>query len=201
MDTDILFRIEFWALIGLVLVMRIFFIAKVRTAGERLIPDDAAVEREGRGAFLVRVFGFLFVIGLLVSFALNPPWISALAAPFPAWLRAAGFAVGLCGLALWIWSQIALGTLWSANLMLRKTHTLITSGPYAAIRHPLYVGMIGWSVGLALVAANWILVAVAAVVSSVFVLRVPKEEQMLLEKFGVEYREYIRRTGSFFPKL
>jgi protein-S-isoprenylcysteine O-methyltransferase Ste14 len=102
---------------------------------------------------------------------------------------------------LWTWTQTALGRFWSANLMLREKHRLITTGPYAKIRHPLYLAMIGWSAGLALVAANWVFLALALVVSSVFILRVPREEQMLLDQFGEEYRSYMDRTGSVFPRL
>jgi protein-S-isoprenylcysteine O-methyltransferase Ste14 len=112
-----------------------------------------------------------------------------------------GFVLGVCSLGLWTWAQVALGALWSPNLMLRKGHRLITTGPYARIRHPLYAGMIGWSYGLGLVSANWIFVILAALVSTVFVLRIPREERMLVKEFGEEYRNYALRTGSIFPKL
>jgi protein-S-isoprenylcysteine O-methyltransferase Ste14 len=201
MSTETLLRIGVWLLIGGVLLMRIFFMARLRRAGERLTPDHAAIRREGRGIFLVRVAGFLFVIIMVGSFALNAPWIAALTVPFPAWIRAVGFLLGLCSLVFWTWTQIALGTRWSPNLMLRKEHTLVTTGPYSRIRHPLYAAMTGWSTGLALLAANWVFLALAVIVSSVFIVRVPKEEKMLLEEFGEEYQSYMRRTGSFFPRL
>ncbi len=201
MNMETLFQIEFWLLIGLVLLMRVFFIVQLRRAGERFMPDQAAVQREGRGIFLFRVFGFFFLLFIMGSILLGAPWVRALGLPLPDWLREAGFVLGLFSLALWTWSQTALGTRWSANLMLRKGHTLITTGPYARIRHPLYTAMTGWSAGLALVSANWIFIVVAAVVTSVFFLRVPREEQMLLTQFGEEYREYMQRTGRFFPRL
>jgi protein-S-isoprenylcysteine O-methyltransferase Ste14 len=201
MDSKTIYQIGFWALIVGVLLMRVTFMLKVRRSGERLTPDAAAVQREGLGSFLFRVAGFLALLMILVSTALGAPWVSALAIPFAGWLRAAGFFLGVISLGLWTWAQVALGALWSPNLMLRKGHRLITTGPYARIRHPLYAGMIGWSYGLGLVSANWIFVILAALVSSVFVLRIPREERMLAEEFGEEYRGYARRTGSLFPRL
>jgi protein-S-isoprenylcysteine O-methyltransferase Ste14 len=94
-----------------------------------------------------------------------------------------------------------LDTMWSAQLQLRAQHHLVTTGPYARMRHPLYTAMCIWGTGLALVTANWIFVALAAMVMAVFFTRVPREEQMMIEKFGDEYRAYMRRTGKFWPKM
>jgi protein-S-isoprenylcysteine O-methyltransferase Ste14 len=201
MTEETFFQIGFWVLIGGVLLMRVFFMARVRRAGERLTPDSAAIRREGWWMFAFRVIAFFGLIGMLASFAFGAAWVAALAVPCPAWLRGAGFFLGIASLGLWTWTQAALGRLWSANLMLREKHRLITTGPYARIRHPLYLAMIGWSAGLALVAANWVFLALALVVSSVFIVRVPREEQMLLDQFGDGYRSYMERTGGFFPRL
>ncbi len=194
------FTIAFWALFGGLLLMRVYFSLRVRRAGERLMPDREAVEREGRGMFAFRVAAFFLLIALLVLYALGSPWINALAIPLPDWLRGAGFALGLASLALWAWTQMALGTEWSPQLQLREEHHLVTAGPYARVRHPLYTAMFGIGIAFALVTANWIfvLLAVAAIVG--VIVRVPREEQMMLEKFGDEYRAYIGRTGRFFPR-
>jgi protein-S-isoprenylcysteine O-methyltransferase Ste14 len=103
--------------------------------------------------------------------------------------------------AFWTWTQIHLDTQWSAQLQLRQEHHLVTSGPYARIRHPLYSAMFGWAVSLGLLTANWIFVALAALSIAGTVARIPKEEKMMLEAFGDEYKEYMQRTGRFFPKL
>jgi protein-S-isoprenylcysteine O-methyltransferase Ste14 len=201
MTSEFLFRILFWILILGVLMMRIFFTLRVRMAGERVMPDRAAVQREGIAAFLVRFVGFFLVIGLLVAFALQPVWLAALSIPIPDVLRWAGFFLGLAGLGIWIWAQIVLGKEWSPQLQLREKHRLVTSGPYSRMRHPIYSGMILWAGGLALLTANWIFVIVAVLVCAVFVTRVPKEEQMMIGEFGDEYREYMKRTGRIFPKI
>lgn len=194
------FRIAFWILLGGVLLMRAYFGVQVHRAGERIMPDRAAVEREGRAAFVIRLIAFFLLIGWLGLYAVNPIWIQNLFFPLPAWLRWMGFGLGLAGLGAWTWSQVALGSAWSAQLQLREAHHLVTSGPYARIRHPLYTAMWFWSAGLALVTACWVFVALALLVIVGLWLRVPREEQMLVERFGDEYREYMSRTGRFIPK-
>ncbi len=201
MNSEPLFRILFWILILGVLLMRIVFTLKVRLAGERVLPDRAAVKREGIAAFLVRVIGGFLVVGLLAAYAIQPAWLAVLSIPIPGIIRWAGFILGLVGLGLWIWAQIALGKEWSPQLQLREKHRLITTGPYARMRHPLYSGMILWTGGLVLLTANWIFVVLAVLVCSFFVARVPREEQMMIDEFGDEYREYMKRTGRVFPKI
>ena len=200
MDTEKLFRTVFWVLFALVLLMRAYFTLRVRQAGERSLPDWAAVKREGVGAFLARAVGFFLLIGLMVSYAVQPPWVQSLLIPFPVWLRWAGAVLGLASLGLWTWTQVELGTLWSAQLQLREHHHLVTTGPYSRMRHPLYTAMIAWAVSLALVSANWIFIGVAVVTASVFFIRVPREEQMMIEQFGDEYLEFMQRAGRFLPK-
>lgn len=200
MRSEQTFRIAFWVLFAGVLAMRAYFSLRVRQAGERLMPDREAVEREGRGMFAARVVGFFLLMAWLVLYALNPAWMRVLSIPLPAWLRWVGFALGLASLALWTWTQAALGKEWSAQLQLRGEHHLVTTGPYARVRHPLYTAMFGWGVALALVTANWVFVLLALLVIAGLVARVPREEQMMLEEFGAEYQMYMQRTGRFFPK-
>jgi protein-S-isoprenylcysteine O-methyltransferase Ste14 len=194
-------RIAFWVLLGLLLLMRGYFSFRVRQAGERLMPDRAAIEREGRATFAIRFVGFFLLIALLVFYAINPPWMQALHLPLPGWLRWAGFALGLASLGFWTWAQTELDTQWSAQLQLRAGHRLVTSGPYSRVRHPIYTVMFGWAASLALVTANLIFVVIAVVMSAGLVARVPREEQMMIEEFGDEYREYMKKTGRFFPQI
>lgn len=200
MSTETVFRIAFWILLAGVLAMRIYSARKVRQAGERIMPDREAVQREGRGLFAVRVVAGLLLGIWLIIYAVNPAWTGALSIPFPGWLRWAGFALGLAGLGFWIWTQVALGKQWSPQLQLRKQHQLITTGPYRRIRHPLYSAMLGYGMGLALLTANWVFVGLLVVMIVWLPARVSREEQMMIEKFGDEYEAYMRSTGRFFPK-
>jgi protein-S-isoprenylcysteine O-methyltransferase Ste14 len=200
MTTESIFRVAFWILFAGVFVMRIYFSLKVRQAGERLMPDREAVEREGRGMFVFRVVMGFVLLGWLTLYAINPIWMKVLSVPFPYWLRWFGFASGLASLGFWSWTQVALGKEWSPQLQLRKEHNLVTTGPYARIRHPLYTAMIGYVTSIALITANWLFVVFAIIAASATFARVPKEEQMMVEEFGEEYKAFMQRTGRFFPK-
>jgi protein-S-isoprenylcysteine O-methyltransferase Ste14 len=60
--------------------------------------------------------------------------------------------------------------------------------------------MFGYCASLALVTANWVFLAFVVVAIAAMFARVPKEERMMIEEFGEEYRAYMQRTGRFFPK-
>jgi protein-S-isoprenylcysteine O-methyltransferase Ste14 len=200
MSGENVFRTAFWTLLALLLLIRAFFAVRVRSAGERIMPDQAAIEREGRGMFASRVVAFFLLIGLLVVYALNPPWARVLLFPLPGWMRWVGFGLGLGSLALLTWTQAELGKQWSAQLQLREEHVLVTSGPYSLVRHPLYTAEFGFGAAVALVSANWafVVITLAAVVG--LMARVPREEQMMIEQFGGLYLEYMKKTGRYFPR-
>lgn len=200
MAAESTFRLGFWILLGGVLVMRVYFSLRVRQAGERVMPDQEAIEREGRGMFALRVLMFLLLLAWLVLFTINPPWMGALSVPFPDWLRWVGFALGLASLGFWTWTQLALGKEWSPQIQLRDEHRLVTTGPYTRIRHPLYTAMIGYGAGLALVTANWVFVLFAVAVIAGLAARVPREEQMMIKEFGEQCEAYMQRTGRFLPR-
>lgn len=69
------------------------------------------------------------------------------------------------------------------------------------VRHPLYSSVFGWGLSLALLTANWIFVAVTLLSIGGLLWRIPREEQMMLEAFGDEYKTYMEHTVRFFPRL
>lgn len=199
-NSETLFRTLFWILFGGVLAMRIYFSLQVRRAGEWLLPDRAAIQREGRVAFGIRFVAFFVLMAFLVLYALDVPWLRLLI-PLPPWLRWAGFVLGLASLAWWAWTQAALGTQWSAQLQLREGHRLVTTGPYARVRHPLYTAMLGITTAFALVTAHWVFVGFGILSIIGLLSRVPREERMMLDEFGPEYAAYMQRTGRFLPRV
>jgi len=200
MSTESIFRIAFWVLFGGLMVMQVYFASRVHRAGERVAADRQAIEREGWWYAVVRAIGSLSLIAFLVLYAINPPWLGALLVPFPGWLRWTGIALGVVSFVLYGWSQATLGKAWSPHLQMREEHRLVTTGPYARIRHPIYLALIGFLTGIALVTANWFFIALLVVSIVVLALRIPKEEQMMVEDFGEEYKAYMQRTGRLLPK-
>jgi protein-S-isoprenylcysteine O-methyltransferase Ste14 len=202
MVSETAFRTAFLILLLALLAMRVYFMVRVRHSGGRIMPDEQAVVREGgRAVLIARVVLFFALMAVLVMYLAGVAWVNEFSFSLPAWLRWAGFALGLISVVFWTWTQIHLDTRWSAQLQLQKGHFLVTTGPYAFMRHPLYSGMIGWAVSISALTANWLFVAVCALSIIGVVGRVPKEEQMMMEAFGDEYKTYIQRTGRFFPRI
>ena len=200
MATETPFRVAFWVLLGLLALIRVVFAVRVRRSGERLMPDEAAIRREGTPLFALRILSFLLLLGLLAAYLANPLWMRSMQVPLPGWLRWAGFALALLSLALLAWPEAALGAQWSAQLQMRNKHRLITSGPYAHVRHPLYTSILGLGLRLALLTAHVLFVVFAILAPVGVMLRAPKEEQMLLERFGEAYRTYMQATGKYLPR-
>jgi protein-S-isoprenylcysteine O-methyltransferase Ste14 len=121
-------------------------------------------------------------------------------------LRPLPFVAGCLWLALGLWyfhrSHADLGTNWSITLEVREQHRLITGGIYRRIRHPMYMALLLYALGLALVLPNWLagpsyLVGIALLVS----LRLGPEERMMREEFGKDYEDYAARTKRIVPGL
>jgi protein-S-isoprenylcysteine O-methyltransferase Ste14 len=150
--------------------------------------------------------GLLFV-GIFFAPAVyaSTSWLDRADYRLPAEARRSVGAVGaaLMALALWLFwrSHADLGRNWSPSLQLREGHTLVTGGVYRYIRHPMYASEWLWGVAQALLLQNWVAGwAGLALFTPLYVVRVPREEQMMLDRFGEEYRAYMERTGRVVPR-
>jgi protein-S-isoprenylcysteine O-methyltransferase Ste14 len=120
----------------------------------------------------------------------------------PAELRSSGAALLAAGALLVFWANRNLGPNFSSTLILRDGHQLIQHGPYRHVRHPMYTSFLVMLAGLLLLSANWIVGAPPIVfVLLLMAVRTPREERMLLGRFGDEYRSYMARTGRYLPRL
>jgi protein-S-isoprenylcysteine O-methyltransferase Ste14 len=126
-------------------------------------------------------------------------WANYVLPPGTIWIGAAVMAG-----ALWLFfrSHADLGNHWSVTLELNRNHRLITQGVYRLIRHPMYASFFMLGIGQAFLLSNWVAGWAALVaVTLLYVVRTPHEEKMMLECFGDEYREYMRRTGGIVPRI
>lgn len=117
---------------------------------------------------------------------------------------ALGSGTACLALGLWLFhrAHADLGTNWSITLEVREAHRLITHGIYQRIRHPMYLALLLYGLGQALVLPNWLagpsyLVAMLLLVA----LRLGPEERMLRATFAAEYEAYAARTCRLFPGI
>ena len=130
--------------------------------------------------------------------------LGALATPFIArsWT---GYGIGVAlvalGLGYAVQARRHLGANWSATVTLKQAHSLIRSGPYRRVRHPIYTGLLLAFAGSALALAEWRgLLALLLVTGSLW-LKLRREERWLLEHFGADYAEYRKTSWALLPGL
>lgn len=120
----------------------------------------------------------------------------------PTWTGWAGTAIFTLGILLLWKSHADLGRNWSITTEIKKEHTLITNGVFRYIRHPMYAAYWLWGIAQTLLIQNWIAgLTYLAFFIPLYLLRVPREERMMLEQFGEDYRLYINRTGRIIPRF
>ena len=112
---------------------------------------------------------------------------------------AIGAAVNLAGLLFTVWARIHLGRNWSGTVTLKQDHELITSGPYAWVRHPIYTGLLLGFVGLAIARGEWRSILAVVIIALAFWRKLRIEESWMLEQFGDAYRSYRRRVAALIP--
>lgn len=158
--------------------------------------------RESKLNMAVRAVLGLGYIGALLAYVFFPSILAWAAFPLPAWLRWLGAGVTAAALLLLAWVQWSLGKNFNTTLHLREEHSLVVSGPYRWVRHPMYTALFLLGVGFLLLTANWfvglpLIVALPVIVA----LRLAGEEAMMIEQFGDPYRAYMQKTGRFLPRL
>lgn len=149
---------------------------------------------------IIKVLGLVLWLTPLV-YLLNPNWMAWSKVGLPDWVRWLGVALGLLCVAMIYWLFSSIGSGISPTSATRKQHTLVTSGPYRWVRHPLYTVGSSLFVAFGMMADNWFIAALGVLAFIAMASRTPKEEANLIEKFGDEYREYMKRTGRYLPKL
>lgn len=149
---------------------------------------------------LIRIGGLMLWLSPLV-YLLNPAWMAWSKIGLPEWVRWLGVGLGiLCIFGIyWLFSSIGSGI--TPTSATRKEHQLVTSGPYRWVRHPLYTVGSSMFIAFGMMADNWFIALLGILAFIAMAARTPKEEANLMEKFGDEYREYMKRTGRFFPRF
>ena len=136
-----------------------------------------------------------------IAYLINPIWMTWSKIGLPEWVRWLGVGIGLlCNFGVyWLFSSIGSGI--TPTSATRKDHKLVTSGPYRWVRHPLYTVGSSMFVAFGMMADNWFIAGLGVLTFIMMAIRTPQEEANLIEKFGDEYLDYMKRTGRFLPRL
>jgi protein-S-isoprenylcysteine O-methyltransferase Ste14 len=143
----------------------------------------------------------LLVPGVYLLFARTqvPPALNQ--AIFPATLLPVsfGFLLALCGVGFSIWARMTLGTNWSSTVTLKDDHTLVRSGPYRLVRHPIYTGILFALAGSAFQAGLVRSFLGVALCIAGFWIKIRVEERLMMQHFGEQYIVYRREVKALVP--
>ena len=195
LDEELLFRLLPIA------IYAIFFSVRMRYRVESVRRTPKERVQIKSKAFIILIIAILGYFTSFVLYMLAISWISWAQIVMPSWLRWLGVIGAMFSILLVAWIHRTLGRQYSAELAIQKDHALVTSGPYARIRHPMYTALNMFSFSLALTTSNILVLFFAVLVIVPFPWIARMEEKMLLETFGEDYREYMSKTGRFFPRI
>ncbi len=112
------------------------------------------------------------------------------------------FALATAGLAFCWWARLHLGRLWSGFVTLKEGHSIVDTGPYGLVRHPIYAGVMVAALATALITASPIALVGAMMVAIGFSMTARIEEGFLRRELGADaYDSYARRVGMLVPRL
>ncbi|MBM3505928.1 MAG: isoprenylcysteine carboxylmethyltransferase family protein [Alphaproteobacteria bacterium] len=112
---------------------------------------------------------------------------------------AGGTGLALAGLLWCAWARVSLGRNWSGSVTIKADHQLVTTGPYAWLRHPIYAGLLLAFLGSALALGEWS--GVLAFMICLFALwaKWRREDAWLAAAFGETYAQYRQRVPTLIP--
>lgn len=195
MDVDILCKVVLIVVFTIFSIIRIQYQRLAKKAQLRTI-----IEESKKYSIFLSIL-ICYEVLTLFLWLLYPEAIVFGSITMSSWLRYIGVALGIGALLLFVWVHQNLGKYFTNQLRITAGHTIINTGPYRWVRHPMYTAFYILHVASFLLSANWFIgVTWTAGLTIIMFLRVKREETMMLEAFGEHYLSYMERTGRFLPR-
>jgi protein-S-isoprenylcysteine O-methyltransferase len=171
------------------------FWAVASIASKRTIKKQSRSSELGQGA----IAGAGFVLLFNRQIHLGPLDLRLL--PNSTLAGFAGLVLTIVGLGFMAWSRIVLGQNWSAAVTIKKDHELMSTGPYAIVRHPLYAGVLLAMLGTAIFFGEVRGFIAFFLTFSGWWLKSRTEERFMVEQFGIRYLQYRQQVKALIPYL
>ncbi|HEX6741400.1 MAG TPA: isoprenylcysteine carboxylmethyltransferase family protein [Sphingomicrobium sp.] len=185
--------LQFWLFTALGIL---FFASLIRAFMKKAPESGGKRDSKSRIGIILQSIAFFFT-----GFGRTQPALPLWSAASIAGALAVLLLMSGC-LYLFAASSRALGRNWSIEARMRTDHQLIRTGPYARVRHPIYLGMLLFLLGLAVALGHWLQLVVALPLFLVgTVIRTRLEDRLLDAQFGQEFRDYAQSTPALIPRL
>jgi protein-S-isoprenylcysteine O-methyltransferase Ste14 len=165
------------------------------------IASKRSVQRQTGSSRLLQAG--LALIGIMLIFNFNhwfvTGWLTTRIVPIEPPYVLGGAVLTVAGLLFCIWARAILGSNWSATVTIKQNHTLVYSGPYRIVRHPIYTGILTALLGTAFVYGFTRCFVGVLVAAFALWLKLQIEEQFMLQQFGQQYAEYRQHTRALIP--
>jgi len=143
----------------------------------------------------------VIAIALLSMLRIPLPWLYVQLWPSGYWPFWLGAALTVAGLLFAVWAREHLGRNWSRSVTIKQGHELITTGPYAVVRHPIYTGSLTGFLGMAIAISQVRGFIVLVLIFLVFWVKLRMEEEWMRSQFGETYANYAQQTAALVPYL
>lgn len=147
------------------------------------------------------VFQVLGLVLLIAIFVVSFEPLYSLGGPVLSPMTVMASLMFVVGLVISVWAQVTISTNYSWTLEIREGHTLVVTGLYRYVRHPIYLGTFIRIVAIPVFTSSLPGFVLALLSLPVLNYRIGLEEGMLIEEFGEEYERYRERTWRLFPYI
>jgi protein-S-isoprenylcysteine O-methyltransferase Ste14 len=157
------------------------------------------VQRQSSASQLL--YTAILLTGVFLIFAKQSgiPWLDRQLFPVTVPIALAGLLAVLMGVAFSIWARLMLGGNWSNRVTVKENHTLVRTGPYRIVRHPIYSGILLGMFGSALQRGGLRCFIGVLICAFSFWLKTRAEERFMVQSFGEQYLQYRHRVKALAP--
>jgi protein-S-isoprenylcysteine O-methyltransferase len=159
------------------------------------------VRRQSSGSRILQLILLLAAYVLIVDSGHDWGWLNLRVVRAGSTSTAAGYALLFGGMLFAGWARLFLGGNWSSNVALKQDHTLVRSGPYRIVRHPIYTGLLAALLGTAIALGELRCFLGVLLAAIAWKIKSMSEETLMVEQFGDQYARYREQVKGLVPYL
>jgi protein-S-isoprenylcysteine O-methyltransferase Ste14 len=174
------------------------FLASIAWTALRQVDRPSGGRKRLRSMFGVALQSVAFAVGWIGFTQAAPPWW----APYSIVSTTLVLLLGGSAVALFLWAAATMGKNWSLVARTRDDHQLVRSGPFAMVRHPIYLALLLYLISVAAALGHWeqLSLALPLYLAGTYI-RVREEEALLGEQFGEDHARYVREVPALIPLM